>query len=273
MHVITHGAPHWQGACNAFECLYVRMGCCLVGREHNLNAWIGGSGPLFDPSKDFQLTLLDISLGMRFFTKIFRAGEISRKSRFHTFRDEIIPLKEFFELPVELLLRLFYVKRSSPWLPKSAVKALEALLKKEPKSRVLEIGGGSSSKFFADRADFLLTIEEDPEWALMIRDSINKNIDSFQIEVVQVSEWLKTRTPTNMNFDIVLIDGAADEIRKRALITLSALNPRAIYILDNSDRIIFREINFTRSPKKIVRYKGLLRNPFQANETTFYWFQ
>jgi len=209
---------------------------------------------------------------MGFLAKILRTGEVDRKSRFHTFRGELIPLQEFIEIPLELMLRLFRIERGGPWLSKSAVKALEELLKQEPKSRVLEIGGGSSSKYFSKWANSLVTIEEDPEWAKKIKASIDKNFVSFQLEVLQVSEWLKAQTAASMSFDIVLIDGSSDEIRKHALIALPKLNPRAIYILDNSDRLVFREINFSQPPIKIMRYRGLVRNPFQATETTFYWF-
>jgi hypothetical protein len=84
--------------------------------------------------------------------------------------------------------------------------------------------------------------------------------------------WLNSRTKDNMDFDIVLIDGGSDEARKRTLEVLPALNPKAIYILDNSDRSIFKEINFVMQPKSIIRHSGLIRHPFQATETTFFYF-
>ena len=77
---------------------------------------------------------------------------------------------------------------------------------------------------------------------------------------------------TNMDFDIVLIDGSTDEVRKLAIENLPSLNKGAVYILDNSDRQVFENLKFVLEPTKIVRKHGLVRHPFQATETTFYWF-
>jgi hypothetical protein len=75
-----------------------------------------------------------------------------------------------------------------------------------------------------------------------------------------------------MDFDIVLIDGGSDSARRKALEILPSLNPNAVYILDNSDREIFYQVKFVSQPKNVIRHSGLIRNPFQATETTFYFF-
>ena len=209
---------------------------------------------------------------MRLSSKVIRAGDESRKTRFHTLRGELIPKRELITVPMEFLLRLCGRERTGPWISKSAVRELSRLLNDGTHRRILEIGGGRSTSFFSQRASFLMTIEENSEWALKIKRQIDKGEKEFQLVNIDLTDWLNTRTKSNMDFDVVLIDGGTDVARKMALEMLPSLNSRAIYILDNSDRSIFGELKFSSQPKKIVRYSGLIRNPFQATETSFYYF-
>lgn len=209
---------------------------------------------------------------MSLFHKILRAGDSLRVSRFHTLRGEIIPLAEFIGLPFELFLRLIGIHRTSPWICKPAVRFLNGLLDTTPALRVLEIGGGRSSKYFSERAGSLLTVEEDSDWAQKIVKMVNKENDNFDIVITGFEEWLGTRNSTNMDFDLIRIDGSTDALRKKAIEILPKYNKSAIYILDNSDRLIFRNIDFCSPPTRIVQFHGLVRHPFQATETTFFWF-
>ena len=175
-------------------------------------------------------------------------------------------------MPIELFLRLIGCQRRGPWLSKSAVKEISRLLADGRHKRVLEIGGGRSTFFFSKRVSFLMTIEEDSEWAAYIQQRIPKRVGEFQLVNVNLDDWLNSRTKENMDFDIVLIDGGSDSARKRALEILPNLNPKAVYILDNSDRKIFAQVKFLSQPKNVIRHSGLIRHPFQATETTFYFF-
>lgn len=209
---------------------------------------------------------------MQFKSKILRAGNEVRLSRFHTLRGELISKREILSLPFELILRLMGFERRGPWLSKSAVKERSRLLKGGQKKRVLEIGGGRSTYYFSKRTSFLMTIEEDSEWASQIQQKITKENHEFELVNSNLEDWILSRTKQNMDFDIVLIDGGTDKARKKALEILPILNPKAVYVLDNSDRTIFHQINFHTQPEKFIRYSGIIRHPFQATETTFYYF-
>lgn len=209
---------------------------------------------------------------MQFKSKIIRAGNDERKTRFHTLRGDLIPKREIPTVPIELFLRLIGCQRRGPWLSKSAVKEISRLLADGRHKRVLEIGGGRSTFFFSKRVSFLMTIEEDSEWAAHIQQRIPKRVGEFQLVNINLDDWLNSRTKENMDFDIVLIDGGSDSARKRALEILPNLNPKAVYILDNSDRKIFAQVKFLSQPKNVIRHSGLIRHPFQATETTFYFF-
>lgn len=219
-----------------------------------------------------QLIRIQLLLyGVDIANKILRAGDKARISRFHTLRGDLIPIREILTLPVEIILRLVGIKRRGPWLCKNAIRELSEALK-DGNKRVLEIGGGKSTSYFLQRASFLMTIEDDPIWASRIRLKTNANERQFEMLISSLDEWLPSRTKLNMDFDIVLIDGGSDTMRRKALEILPVLNPSAIYVLDNSDRQIFDRINFSIYPKKIVRHFGMVRHPFQATETTFYYF-
>jgi len=176
-------------------------------------------------------------------------------------------------MPIELILRLANIHRNGPWLSKPAIELLSELIDEKFPTRVLEIGGGKSSEFFSEKVSSLLTIEEDEKWASRITELVTNKNCKFEIQIIDVKLWLKTRNTTNMNFDIVLIDGSSDEVRRMAIEKLPSLNKAAIYILDNSDRNIFRDLNFAVEPTKIIKKCGLVRHPFQATETSFFWFQ
>ncbi|NCV45032.1 MAG: hypothetical protein EBX09_05745 [Actinobacteria bacterium] len=210
---------------------------------------------------------------MSILTKIIRAGNEDRRTRFHTLRGNLIPKREIATAPIELFLRCVGLERKGPWLSKSAVREISKLLRDGKHTRVLEIGGGRSTTYFSKHTSFLMTIEEDAEWARKIQTQISKSKHEFVLVNTELSLWLNSRNKHNMDFDIVLIDGGSDEARKRSLEILPTLNPKAIYILDNSDRDIFKEINFELKPLHTTRFSGLIRNPFQATETTFFYFE
>ena len=73
-----------------------------------------------------------------------------------------------------------------------------------------------------------------------------------------------------LKYGLILIDGATDEVRKKCLIKLAEIYKNAIIVLDNSDREIFLGVECEVRATKIARYTGVLRNPFQASETTFF---
>ena len=209
---------------------------------------------------------------MQIKSKVIRAGNDERKTRFHTLRGDLIPKREILTVPIELFLRLIGCQRRGPWLSKSAVREISRLLVDGRHNRVLEIGGGSSTFFFSERVAFLMTIKEDARWAAHIQQKISKEANEFQLVNIKLDDWLNSRTKENMDFDIVLIDGGSDSARRKALEILPSLNPNAVYILDNSDREIFYQVKFVSQPKNVIRHSGLIRNPFQATETTFYFF-
>ncbi len=210
---------------------------------------------------------------MTFFTKIFRANDTKRISRFHTLRGDLIPASDLFQVPLEMLMRLSGRHRGGPWLSKSAVSLLQKILSDNPGLRVLEIGGGSSTQFFAKYAKYLYTIEDDLEWANKITKMMINVECEFHMEVTNLDVWLNNNAHLFNNFDLVLIDGSSDILRKKAIETISHKNPKAVYVLDNSDREIFNSLNFQVQPTKVIRRYGLVRHPFQATETTFYWFR
>ena len=172
-----------------------------------------------------------------------------------------------------MVLRFFQVHRSGPWLPKKAIYALNEILHEGANKNVLEIGGGSSSKFFSNRCSKLVTIEEDLTWGEVIKKQIqNRNCD-FQLVLTDTEDWLNQLEKDGTEYDLILIDGASDEVRKKCLVKLSIMYKSAVIVLDNSDRNTFRDIESRVKPVKTVRFNGLLRNPFQADETTFFWFK
>ena len=209
---------------------------------------------------------------MALFLKLLKGGDPSRVSRFHTLRGELITARDILSIPWELFLRTLRIHRQGPWLSKQAIQELSILLMEFGNARILELGGGRSSIYFSRKCHSLHTIEENFLWAQKIESELRDSICQFRIENTELESRLRTKNSANMDYDLVLIDGGTDEFRKKAIQSLPLLNKNAIYVLDNSDRPIFKKIDFRIKPKKVVRLHGLVRHPFQATETTFFWF-
>ena len=202
--------------------------------------------------------------------KIFKTGDKFRKSRFHSLRGDFMPILEIPQIPVELVLRFFRINRKGPWLSKPAIRALEVILKTSAseKLRILEIGGGASTQFFLKYSPSVTTIEENAKWASHILKK-SEGSEALTLVIANLSEWLNTINEKNARYDIVLIDGGTDEERLKALNKLYYIVPNCLFVLDNSDRAIFKSIDTVLAPSEIIRFRGLLRNPFQVTETTF----
>jgi len=210
---------------------------------------------------------------MKYLLKIFKSGDANRKSRFHTQNAKLIPLHEMIQIPAELIFRFLGIDRSGPWLPKRAVRELKKILGSHQKIRVLEIGGGNSSLFFATRSAHLTTIEDNKEWADSLNSKLPKLTKNYQVINMQISQFLESKYYEKIDFNLVLIDSGTPIERKKALVEISRTNPKAMIILDNSDWQEFQNIQELIPKNRVEKYLGLMRKPFQVNETSFFYFK
>jgi predicted O-methyltransferase YrrM len=71
---------------------------------------------------------------------------------------------------------------------------------------VLEVGGGSSTAFFAERANSLYTIEHDEDWMGVIRSTVPES-DDVRLRLVDKDDIARTvKYLRNDSYDLVFID-------------------------------------------------------------------
>ena len=93
------------------------------------------------------------------------------------------------------------------WLSFGAIMALEHILNKEMK--VLELGGGGSTVFFANRCKFVKTIETSAEWMEKLEERTRdyNNVELHYRNEQEAVEEIKSEE--DESYDVILIDTGA----------------------------------------------------------------
>lgn len=194
-----------------------------------------------------------------------------QKSRFHSRRGEAPTLAVVVSSAPTLVRRITRRSSVGPWLVPEAVVALEREL--APSDVVLELGGGASTRWLAERVGVLLTVEPHPAWIARIAAQV-EGMEHVWLLAESVHRALSHLPATP---SVVLIDHdevAGDLTRGEvagSLARSSEPKPRLI-ILDDSDRASVRNVEATLRHCGYVgvRYRGFRSRPWQVSETTIF---
>jgi len=121
-----------------------------------------------------------------------------------------------------------------PWLTRTMIEILASWLR--PDDRGLEWGSGRSSLWFAERVNYLISVEHNESWYRKINSQLKEkkleNVDyrfySDRLQYVSFTDQLPAKS-----FDFVLVDGI--ERDRCALAAISLLKDGGILIIDNSN--------------------------------------
>ena len=117
-------------------------------------------------------------------------------------------------------------------LNQSVLDFMESLL--TPDSFVLELGAGWSSRWFADRCGYLLSVETSPQWASMVRFDLRDSACKWN--VVKGSD--KSITAAAGKANLVLVDSVAN-LREQYVKTVWPLLKRGCWLVfDDAQRPI-----------------------------------
>jgi predicted O-methyltransferase YrrM len=121
---------------------------------------------------------------------------------------------------------------NSPWLVRATVEILENWLK--PGDRGLEWGSGRSTMWFAERVEYLVSVEHDAAWHSRVSEQLKRkeirNVEYHLCAGERDYVSLIDRFPRE-SFDFCLVDGEARDLC--ALAALSLVRPGGIIIVDN----------------------------------------
>lgn len=214
---------------------------------------------------------------MSFFSRVIRADS-SRISRFHTASGDLVLSPDMLPAALSTFLRLSVKQYPRlPWITYPAIRALDDILAGRT---LFEYGSGSSTQWYAERCEKVVSVENDQEWFNTIKAkladhenceiNINNNDDEF-VEFIN-------RYP--FKFDAIVIDAKpfqrlqyknSDTFRVACLkAALKAASDNCMYIIDNTDAnpLLSEEVDRTFPPHTISRFKGWVPGLLHPNETT-----
>ena len=130
------------------------------------------------------------------------------------------------------------LNNGEPWIESGAIKMLDTHLKKD--MQVLEIGAGSSTGWFAQRAQMVVSFESNECWHAVVTDDLEeRNIKNVAV-IYDPDYPEKGLRDTDNKFDVILLDGetlgrenvvsyAIDHIKKGGLIVLDDAQRTELY--------------------------------------------
>src|SRR5580704_8160790 len=96
---------------------------------------------------------------------------------------------------------------------------------------LLELGGGHSTEFWAQRVKAVTTLETDPEWARILSANGFPNVEIRATSAERISDDI---AKAGGRFDAIIIDASASRYRC-AKAALDVLNEGGFILLDNAD--------------------------------------
>lgn len=205
--------------------------------------------------------------------RVFR-GHSSRKTRFHSGRGELMPAGAWFSLPRLLVRRVTGRSWDGPWVVPAARARLDSLIR--PDWRVLELGSGASTAWYADRAAHVTSIEDDAGWLEEVRRMLAaRRLDNAELVHSPVSGFAdRIAALGDASLDLLVVDSNEDDgIDRRDLLRAGRDKVRlgGWVLFDDSDRP-----TYPGGPETVIpdwhheRFVGLKPHPLTACETSLF---
>ena len=130
-----------------------------------------------------------------------------------------------------------------PWYTYPAIDAVR--YKDFTGRKVLEFGGGQSTRWWSERAGKVVTIEPDEAWAAELRGAVGDNVDVHYVPIDRenrdISKVAEAIASSNVDaFDVIVVDGHLR--REAALLSIDMLSDDGVMIFDNSQGNRFHEV-------------------------------
>lgn len=148
-----------------------------------------------------------------------------------------------------------------PWLTPEANKYLDNYL--DPEHKMLELGSGRSTLWFAERVGHLTSIEHHEGWyakinALIHRSELKSKIQYLQRSVVEdkdgnIAYIKEIGNFEDVSLDVILIDGKLRDLC--FLACLPKLKPNGIFVIDDANRYFISESKSPYSKRSLDELK------------------
>jgi hypothetical protein len=139
-------------------------------------------------------------------------------------------------------------KKGDP-IPWYTYPAIDFLAQRDYRDKsILEFGSGQSTLWWAARAKFVLSMEEDPHWFTETSARVPSNVEIYHVaaEIEDIEKLVQSR---GIKFDVIIIDGGPR--RKLVALSFKYLAPQGVIILDNAEGYGFYEEIKSRECRRI----------------------
>ena len=206
-------------------------------------------------------------------------GSPGRKTRLHTMRGELVPLRALAGLPWLVANRAAGRDLDGPWINALALRFLRRII--QPEWNVFEFGSGRSTLWYAEHAASVVALESAPDWHAQVHHMVSRYAHAT-VELLPARQFpSRVAMEPDNTFDLIVVDGPDQDESGRDLppeldrtgcvvAALSKLRPGGVLLLDNSDRPRYRRIDATLADWHRVRLSGFSTRPLTPLETTFY---
>ncbi len=138
-----------------------------------------------------------------------------------------------------------------PWITYPCIDFLKQFDYKD--KSVFEWGAGQSTLFWAARAMTVISVEADPIWFEMLKNSAPQNCEIW-LRKRELGPYVSAIAQSQDKFDVISIDGPGDFRPACSEAAVKHLRSGGFVILDNSDQSL--------KSAKILRNSGLLQVDF-----------
>jgi predicted O-methyltransferase YrrM len=183
--------------------------------------------------------------------------------------------REWLDVPVQVSRRLFTKELNEPWLSRSAIRQLERIL--TPGMRMIEVGAGASTLWFARRVGEVISFEPEAEWResvaekLVSADAANARVEGGTFE--EIADAIAALE--DEAYDILFVDtgddlGPGPGRVEYVELGRSKVKPGGYVVLDNSDRPHYWAVDDVLADWTVERFVGPTIWPLTVIETSFY---
>jgi predicted O-methyltransferase YrrM len=167
-----------------------------------------------------------------------------------------------------------------PWFSYGAIDFLERFLR--PEMSVFEFGCGGSTLFFAPRCATVRCVEDDAQWAALVRQRLsdaklgNVTIVEHAFDFRQSASFERSQYLAEVRsgkFDVIVVDGQDEDytIRPRCFAAAEEqVNPGGIVVVDDSWR--YRQLRTNHRAKRVEVFETVGPARFGVTSTDVYFY-
>lgn len=136
---------------------------------------------------------------------------------------------------------------------------------------LFEYGSGNSTLFYAARVKQVYAVEHNEAWYQKILSSKPANVELIYSKLEKGGAYCQMANSQQEPFDVIIVDGR-DRVNccKQAL---TALTPRGVIVLDDSERTEYREAQdfLLQQGFKVIHFSGISPGLFYPKATSVFY--